>query len=453
LRKANHAGFFIFNADVRAEHPRKKPLSQLNWRTMSNSGQKGTNFDQWLDSYAARANTLSVSEVRALFAVVSRPEVVSLAGGMPYVHALPKDLIARSFETLMADRGDLAIQYSGGQGDLKLRDQVRELMALEGIKSSVEDIVMTTGSQHGLDLISGLFLDKGDVVLAEGPSYVGAIGIFRHYEAHIEHVETDNDGIQPEALKETIARLKAQGRKIKFLYLVPNFANPSGVTLADKRRAKIVEICRRNKILILEDNPYGLLYFDKKVPNALRSIDDNVIYLGSFSKILAPGFRVGYVLAPPAIREKLVLAQESAILCPSMFSQSMISEYLSNSDWQGQIDTFRGVYRERRDAALEALAEYLPKLSTTRPDGGFYLWITLPDGIDSKAMLPLAVKELVAYTPGTAFYGDGTGQNKLRVCYSFPTPENIKVGIKRLATVINLQTELLETFSKKGATK
>lgn len=420
---------------------------------MSNSGQKGTNFDQWLDSYAARANTLSVSEVRALFAVVSRPEVVSLAGGMPYVHALPKDLISRSFETLMADRGDLAIQYSGGQGDLKLRDQVRELMALEGIKSSVEDIVMTTGSQHGLDLISGLFLDKGDVVLAEGPSYVGAIGIFRHYEAHIEHVETDHDGIQPEALKETIALLKTQGRKIKFLYLVPNFANPSGVTLADKRRAKIVEICRRNKILILEDNPYGLLYFDKKVPDALRSIDDNVVYLGSFSKILAPGFRVGYVLAPPAIREKLVLAQESAILCPSMFSQSMISEYLSNSDWQGQIDTFRGVYRERRDAALEAMAEYLPKLSTTQPDGGFYLWITLPDGIDSKAMLPLAVKELVAYTPGTAFYGDGTGQNKLRVCYSFPTPENIKVGIKRLATVINLQTELLETFSKKGATK
>ena len=420
---------------------------------MSNSGQKGTNFDQWLDSYAARANTLSVSEVRALFAVVSRPEVVSLAGGMPYVHALPKDLISRSFKSLMADRGDLAIQYSGGQGDLKLRDQVRELMALEGIKSSVEDIVMTTGSQHGLDLISGLFLDKGDVVLAEGPSYVGAIGIFRHYEAHIEHVETDHDGIQPEALKETIARLKTQGRKIKFLYLVPNFANPSGVTLADKRRAKIVEICRRNKILILEDNPYGLLYFDKKVPDALRSIDDNVVYMGSFSKILAPGFRVGYVLAPPAIREKLVLAQESAILCPSMFSQSMISEYLSNADWQGQIDTFRGVYRERRDAALEAMAEHLPKLSTTHPDGGFYLWITLPDGIDSKAMLPLAVKELVAYTPGTAFYGDGTGQNKLRVCYSFPTPENIKVGIKRLATVINLQTELLETFSKKGATK
>ena len=417
---------------------------------MTNSSNKGTNFDIWLDSYASRAHSLSVSEVRALFAVVSRPEVVSLAGGMPYVHALPKELLHQAYEKVMTTRGDLAIQYSGGQGDLKLRDQVRELMALEGIKSSVEDIVMTTGSQHGLDLVSGLFLDKGDVVLAEGPSYVGAIGIFRHYEAHIEHVETDNDGLQPEALKATIARLKAEGRRIKFLYLVPNFANPSGVTLAERRRAKIVELCRRNGILILEDNPYGLLYFDKKVPDALRTLDDNVIYLGSFSKILAPGFRVGYVLAPPAIREKLVLAQESAILCPSMFSQSMISEYLSSADWQGQIDTFRGVYKERRDAALEAMAEYLPKLSTTQPDGGFYLWITLPEGIDSKAMLPLAVKELVAYTPGTAFYGDGTGQNKLRICYSFPTPENINLGIKRLATVINLQTELLETFNREG---
>ena len=378
---------------------------------MTNSTSKGTNFDIWLDSYASRAHSLSVSEVRALFAVVSRPEVVALAGGMPYVHALPKELINEAFQKVMSTRGDLAIQYSGGQGDLKLRDQVRELMALEGIKSSVEDIVMTTGSQHGLDLISGLFLDKDDVVLAEGPSYVGAIGIFRHYEAHIEHVETDHDGLQPEALKEAIARLKAQGRKIKFLYLVPNFANPSGVTLAAKRRAKIIDLCRKNGILVLEDNPYGLLYFDKKVPDALRSMDDNVIYLGSFSKILAPGFRVGYVLAPPAIREKLVLAQESAILCPSMFSQSMISEYLDSADWQGQINTFRDVYRERKDAALEAMAEYLPKLSTTRPDGGFYLWITLPEGIDSKAMLPLAVKELVAYTPGTAFYGDGTGQD------------------------------------------
>ena len=418
---------------------------------MPNEQQHVTNLDSWLDSYAARAETLAVSEVRALFSVVSRPEVVSLAGGMPYVAALPQDLLAKAYNDMMKEKGLLAIQYGGGQGDLKLREQILELMALEGIHASVEDLVITTGSQHGLDMLAGLFLDEGDVVLAEGPSYVGAIGIFRHYEAHIEHVYTDHDGMSPEALQQSIDKMKAQGKKIKFLYLVPNFANPSGVTLSADRRPAILEICKREHILIIEDNPYGLLYFDKPVPDALRSMDeDGIVYLGSFSKILAPGFRVGYVLAPPAIRDKMVLAQESALLCPSSFTQMMISEYLANADWQGQIDTFRGVYKERKDAALSAMQEYLPNLETTRPDGGFYLWVTLPEGIDSKAMLPLAVKELVAYTPGTAFYGDGTGQRYLRVCYSYPTPENIKVGIKRLANVINLQTDLMETFSNTG---
>ena len=422
---------------------------------MTDTTPQGNNFDHWLDSYAARANTLSVSEVRALFAVVSRPEVVSLAGGMPYVSALPKELLESSFDTMMASRGNLALQYGGGQGDLQLREQIRELMALEGIASSVEDIVITTGSQQGLDLLGGLFLDAGDVVLAESPSYVGALGIFRHYEAHVEHVHTDDDGMDPEALQEAIVRLRAEGRRIKFLYLVPNFGNPSGVTLTEERRHRIVEICKREHILILEDNPYGLLYFGEKPPNAMRSFEDDcVIYLGSFSKIFAPGFRVGYVLAPPAIRDKLVLANESAILSPSSFSQMLISEYLAKADWQGQIDTFRGVYRERRDAALSAMKEYLPSLRTTRPDGGFYLWVTLPEGVDSKAMLPLAVKELVAYTPGTAFFANGSGHNNLRISFCYPTPDNIKLGIKRLSSVINLQTELLDTFvSKSGGAK
>ena len=414
---------------------------------MSNETPRGNNFDHWLDSYAARANTLSVSEVRALFAVVSRPEVVSLAGGMPFVSALPRELMEASFDSMMSERGNFALQYGGGQGDLRLRDQIREVMALEGIHASVEDIVITTGSQQGLDLLGGLFLDAGDVVLAESPSYVGALGIFRHYEAHVEHLVTDDQGLDPDDLERSIKELRAEGRRIKFLYLVPNFGNPSGVTLSEERRHRIVEICRREHILILEDNPYGLLYFGEKPPVAMRSYEEDcVIYLGSFSKILAPGLRVGYVLAPPAIRDKLVLANESALLSPSTFTQMLISEYLAKSDWQGQIDTFRGIYRERRDAALEAMAEYLPHLETTRPDGGFYLWVTLPEGIDSKAMLPLAVTELVAYTPGTAFYANGGGRSNLRISFCYPTPDNINLGIKRLANVINRQTELLETF-------
>jgi DNA-binding transcriptional MocR family regulator len=402
--------------------------------------------DLWSDNYASRANGLSASEVRALFAVVSRPEVVSLAGGMPFVPALPKERMIESFNSLMADRSNLALQYSGGQGDPILREHIREIMGLEGIESDVDNIVITTGSQHGLDLVSSLFLDPGDVVLAEGPSYVGALGVFRARQAHIEHVYTDLEGISPEALNQTILRVQAAGKKIKFLYLVPNFANPSGVTLSAERRSKVLEICRRHHILVLEDNVYGLLYFENKAPDALRSLDeDGVIYLGSFSKILVPGFRVGYVLAPPSIREKLVLANESAVLCPSAFSQMMISEYLSNNDWKAQIDVFRGEYRQRRDAAQAAMKEFLPDLTTTNPDGGFYLWVDLPKSINSKTMLPRAVENLVAYTPGTAFYGNGTGQEYLRISYSYPTPENIRVGVQRLAKTIN---EELSTVSK-----
>jgi DNA-binding transcriptional MocR family regulator len=408
-----------------------------------------TNFDAWKHSYAARAENLAVSEVRALFAVVSRPEVVSLAGGMPDVAALDAELIERAFASMMHSRKDLALQYGGGQGDLRLREQIQEIMALEGIHSSVDDITITTGSQHGLDLISDLFLDQGDVVLVEAPSYVGAVGIFRHKEAQIEHVLTDEHGISPQALAETADRLIAEGKRIKLLYLVPNFANPSGVTLSAPRRLEVLEICRQRGILIIEDNPYGQLYFGEKPPNAIRSLDEqNVVYLGSFSKILSPGLRVGYVLAPPAIRDKLVLANESAILSPATFAQMLVSEYLSIADWQKQIETFRDLYRTKRDAALQAIEQFLPKVQTTRPDGGFFLWLTLPEGLNSKEMLPLAVTELVAYTPGTAFFGDGRGADNIRICFSHPTAANVRVGIERLSRVLNQQIDLLETFGK-----
>jgi DNA-binding transcriptional MocR family regulator len=406
-----------------------------------------TNFDAWKHAYAARAANLSVSEVRALFAVVSRPEVVSLAGGMPDVSALDGELIEQAFRSLMSNRRNYALQYGGGQGDIRLRGQIQEIMALEGIQGSVENLMITTGSQHALELLADLFLDQGDAVMVEAPSYVGAVGIFRHKEAHIEHVFTDEDGISPEALAEAADRLIEQGRKVKLLYLVPNFANPSGVTLTAERRAQVLQVCRERGILIIEDNPYGLLYFDQKPPEAMRAMDsEGVVYLGSFSKILSPGLRVGYVLAPPAIREKLILANESAILSPATFAQMMVSEYLSLSDWQGQIDTYRKLYASKRDAALDGLAEYLPRVQTTRPQGGFFLWLTLPEGLNSKEMLPLAVDELVAYTPGTAFYGDGRGANNIRICFSHPTAENVKVGIKRLSNVVNLQLDRLDTL-------
>ena len=420
--------------------------------TEEGSPQAGNSLDPWYDHYAARAAGLRASEVRALFAVASRPEVVSLAGGMPFVAALPQDLVINAMDRVMREQGAVALQYGSGQGVPALREQILEVMALEGIRANADDVVVTTGSQHALDLVSKLFLDPGDVVLSEGPSYVTAMVIFKSYQAEVEHVPMDENGLIPEALREHIARLRTAGKTIKFLYTIPSFHNPAGVTLSWERRLEILEIARKNNILVLEDNPYGLLYFDQPAPDAMRSVEqDGVVYLGTFSKTLAPGFRVGWALAPHAIREKLVLANEAAVLSPSSFTQLVISEYLSTADWKSQVNIFRGVYHERKNAMINALEEFLPELSWTNPNGGFYVWVTLPERLDSKAMLPRAVKELVAYTPGTAFYANGDGHQNMRLSFCYPTPENIRVGIRRLTTVIRGELDLLDTFAGTGS--
>jgi DNA-binding transcriptional MocR family regulator len=415
------------------------------------NGPGGTNLDPWYGQYAERTSGLSASEVRALFAVASRPEVVSLAGGMPYVSALPKDLIREAFETVLRTQGDTALQYGSGQGAPALRERILEVMAEEGIRASADDVVTTTGSQQAIDLVAKLFLDPGDVVLAEAPSYVGAIGVFRSYQARTVHVSTDEDGLVPDALREAIHTERAAGRTIKFLYTVPDFHNPAGVTMSAERRPEIVEICRSAGVLIVEDNPYGLLWFDTAPPPPLRTLNpEGVVYLGSFSKTLAPGFRVGWALAPHAVKEKLVLAAESAILSPSAFSQLVVTEYLSTADWRAQIARFRDAYRERRDAMLSSLGEYLPEFSWTVPNGGFYVWVTLPPELDAKQMLPRAVSELVAYTPGTAFFADGSGADHMRLSFCHPTPDNIRLGIRRLAGVVSGELDLLSTFSGTG---
>jgi DNA-binding transcriptional MocR family regulator len=383
------------------------------------------------------------SEIRSLFAVASRPEIVSLAGGMPNLSAIPMETMATIVEKLIKDHGQEALQYGSGQGHPKLREQICDVMALEGIRANPDDILVTTGSQQALDLISRIFIDPGDVVLVEAPSYVGALGTFSQYEASVVHVEMDKDGLVPEALRQAIKTLRYQGRKIKFLYLIPNYQNPAGVLLSADRRSEILDICRNEKIFIVEDNPYGLLGFDRPSPNAMRAQDsENVIYLGSFSKTIVPGFRIGWALVPQALREKLVIASESSILCPSNFAQMSISSYLADQPWRDQIASFVELYKVRRDAMLESLDNYFPKSATwTRPGGGFYVWVTLPPEIDTKAMMPKAIVAKVAYVPGTAFYADGLGSWSMRLSYCYPTPERIREGVKALAGVVEEEIE------------
>jgi 2-aminoadipate transaminase len=413
----------------------------------SPGGRHGSRLDPWTQSYAQRTAGMSTSEIRALFAVAARPEVVSLAGGMPCLRALPMETVADTVAHMLRTQGLTALQYGSGQGDPTLREQILEVMAVEGISAHADDIVVTTGSQQALDLVTRIFIDPGDVVLAEAPSYVGALGVFAAYQAQVAHVASDDDGLIPQALQERILGLAAAGERIKFLYTVPNFHNPAGTTMSLQRRPQIIEICHRHGILVLEDNPYGLLGFDRDPYPAMRTwSEDGVVYLGSFSKTFAPGLRVGWALAPHAIREKLVLASESAILCPSAYSQMTVSTYLATSDWMAQIKVYRELYRERRDAMLESLASLLPQATWTHPDGGFYVWLTLPPGLNAKAMLPRAVTERVAYVPGTAFFADGTGQRNVRLSYCFPDPDRIREGVRRFAGVVQSELELLETF-------
>ena len=409
---------------------------------------QGNRLDPWFDAYADRAHNLRASEIRALFSVVSRPEVVSLAGGMPNLKDLPLESLAETAKSLILTSGAQALQYGSGQGWEPLREQLVSVMTYDGIiGADPDDVVITTGSQQALDLMAELFINAGDVVLAESPSYVGALGCFRARQADVVHVDMDEDGLIPEALEETIRHLKSAGRAIKFLYTIPNFQNPAGVTLTLERRQRIAEICMREHVLILEDNPYGLLGFHSDPLPAIHSFSpEGVVYLGSVSKMFAPGMRIGWALAPHAIRAKLILASEAAILSPGMFGQMFLSSYLNNYDWYGQVKVYRAMYAERCKAMLDALDEYMPECSWTKPVGGFYTWVTLPEGLNARSMLPRAVKAQVAYVSGTAFYYDGRGTDHMRLSFCYPEPDRIREGVRRLAGVVNAEKQLVDMF-------
>lgn len=419
----------------------------------------GTTLDDYTDRYARRVRGMTASEIRALFAVASRPEVVSLAGGAPYIAALPLDAVGEMVNKLAAEQGSTTLQYGIGQGTQELRERICEVMSLSGIDASTgaspEDVVVTVGGQQALDLIARLFLDPGDVVLTEGPTYVGALGVFQAAQAHVVHVPMDDDGLVPEALEQAIAEVTRSGRRAKFLYTIPTYQNPAGVTLSEERRERVLDICERAGLLVVEDDPYGQLGFEGDPPRPLRARRrDGVFYLSTFSKTFAPGMRVGWILAPHAVREKLVIASEAQILCPSAFAQAAVSTYLGTMPWRQQLKVYREIYRERRDALLTSLEDLMPEGTTwTRPGGGLFVWANLPDGLDSKAMMPRAIAARVAYVPGTGFFANGTGQSHLRLNFSFPPPERIREGVRRLASVAEQELAMRQVFGSVRGTE
>lgn len=389
--------------------------------------------------FSQRAANIKQSAVRDVFEISLRPGLVSLAGGNPFLQSLPLEKIAGMAYRLITEEGLSALQYGGGQGTPELRAQICEVMADEGITDArPENVVVTTGSQSAQDVACKVFCNPGDVVLCEDPTYVGALNTFESHEITVVPVRMDEHGLVPEELEARIVEVRDAGGSIKFLYTIPNFNNPSGITLAEDRRQRIVDICRAANILVVEDNPYGLLKFDGEPHTTLRAGNpEDVLYMGSFSKILAPGLRIGWALVPEHLLRRFYLASEAVTLCPPTLNQALISAYLDGHDWRGQIRTYRSLYAERCGAMLDALEEFMPAgVEWTRPEGGFFVWVTLPEGIDTYPLLQKAIDAGVVFIPGAAFTPGNEDSNKLRLAFSAVASDKIHEGVRRLAPVL-----------------
>jgi 2-aminoadipate transaminase len=401
--------------------------------------------DPYLQRYASRVRGMSASEIRALFAVASRPEIVSFAGGMPATSALDMEAVEDVAARVIRDDGATALQYTGGQGRVQLRERLVELMEHEGVPAHADDLLVTVGGQQALELIAKCFIDPGDVVLAEGPTYVGGLGALSSHQAEVRHVPTDEHGMQVDLVEEALQRLAAEGRAAKFVYTIPNHQNPAGVSLSVERRHRLAELAEIHDLLVLEDNPYGLLDFAGRTFPSLRElIPERVVYVGTMSKTFAPGVRTGWIAAPHPVRDKLILLREAGDLCPSNLTGMIVEAWLRDQPWREQIKRFRAVYQEKAELMLAALDSEMPAdVSWTRPAGAFYVWLTVPPGIDTSDLLAKAIQHRVAYVPGRGFYADGAGGDQLRLCFSYPPNERIVEGISRLGELFHEELELV----------
>ena len=401
-------------------------------------------IDRFVDLYAARTSGMAASEVRALFAVASQPDVVSLAGGMPFVQAIPPEDVMEAVRHVIEEDGATALQYVGGQGHLSLRERLVSLMAEEGVEADPHDVVVTAGAQQGLDLVGKIFIDPGDLIAVEAPAYVGALTAFGAYQPRYLQIDIDEEGMVVDQLEDAFVR----GDRPTFVYTCPNFGNPSGMTLSYRRREQLVALCREAGVPIIEDNPYGMVRFEGDALPALRTLDpENVIYLGTVSKVFSPGVRVGWALAEPSVIQRLTLAKEAADLCGSSFNMLVTERYLAGERWRANLQSLVEIYRSRRDVMLEVIDETFPDGALwTNPAGGFYVWVTLPDWVDTRALLAAAVERRVAYVPGTAFYPDGRGTNQMRLAFCLPTEDRIREGVTRLGSLLADEEQLYRSL-------
>lgn len=387
-------------------------------------------------NFAQRMDKVKASDVREILKVTARPEIISFAGGLPAPELFPVDQIREASDTVLRENGRFTLQYTTTDGLPRLREQIAErLYAKNRIKTDAAHVFMTAGSQQGLDFCGKLLLDPGDVVLVESPSYLGAIMAFQIYQPRFVEVPTDSGGM----IMEELDRILATTPRVKMIYAIPDFQNPSGRTWSLERRKKFMEIINKYEVYALEDNPYGELRFQGETLPSLKSMDTKglVIYLGTFSKVLAPGYRLAWLCAHDRLIEKFNLIAQAAVLQTSTVSMMVVSKYLELFDLDAHVTEIRKTYQHRCKVMLEAMDRFFPaEASYTRPDGGLFTWAELPEYVDTKAMAPQALERLVAYVPGQGFFPNGGNTCCMRLNYSNMPDERIVEGIERLAEVI-----------------
>src|SRR5665213_1754964 len=411
-------------------------------------------LERYAGLFAARTRVMRSSAMRDLMAVTVRPEVISLAGGLPdtstFDPALFKELLCRMPSAA-------ALQYGPSEGLVGVREAICAVMAAENMAVDPDEVIVTTGGQQAIDLVCKALIDPGDVVIAEAPTYPGAVPTFCAYEAEVIQIEMDADGMNIDVLEATLARLDREGRRPKFIYTIPTFQNPAGVTMSLPRRRRLVELARERELIVLEDNPYGMLRYEGDPLPTLRSLEaptgspetgDFIIYTGTMSKILSPGVRVGWLVAPRPLLAKLILGTQSTDLCSSTLAQHFVSEYFASGDWRPYVAELCDLYHRRRDVILDALAEHLPAAATwTRPQGGLFIWVTLPEFIGTTDLLARALAENVAFVPGEAAYADGRGRHSMRLNFSSSADEDIREGVRRIGKIVAEQVALYDTLT------
>jgi 2-aminoadipate transaminase len=416
--------------------------------------------------FAARTRGMKSSAMREMMALTERPDVISLAGGLPDTSTFAPELYARLMADVAAESTARALQYGPTEGMAATVGCIVEVMAAEGTIVDPAEVIVTTGGQQVIDLVCKTLIDPGDVIVTEAPTYPGAIPTFSAYQADVEQIDIDADGMPIDALESTLDRLQAQGRRPKFIYTIPNFQNPGGVTMSLARRRRLIEVARERELLVLEDNPYGLLRYEGEPLPTLYSLDaaavgrggasDLVIYLGTFSKILSPGLRLGWAVAPRPVLEKLNLGKQGSDLCSSPVTQMFVAAYfaepgteapLPGPAWVEYVERLKNLYRRRRDVMLESLEEHFGgRASWTRPEGGLFIWATLDDDVDTTDLL--ARSEGVAFVPGRAAYMDGRrGSSSMRLNFAGVPDDHIREGIRRVGRIMGGDTGLLGTLT------